>query len=48
MSIGGPLIGLLGGMIMAIWIKRIYNDSVLERSITFFVVYSVFYISEGT
>ena len=48
MSIGGPLLGLVCGLVMGIWMKRIFNDSVLERSVTFFVVYLVFYISEGT
>ena len=48
LSAGGPLLGLVFGIAMAYWMKRIYDDSVMERSLTFFTTYFVFYLAEGT
>ena len=48
MSFGGTLLGLIAGGAMVFWIKRVFNDSVLEVMITFFSVYLVFFIAEST
>lgn len=48
MSFGGPLVGLAFGIIMAIWMKRVFRDDILEVSLTFFTVYLLFFTAEGT
>mmetsp|Transcript_35659 Transcript_35659/g.6422 ORF Transcript_35659/g.6422 Transcript_35659/m.6422 type:complete len:179 (-) Transcript_35659:2874-3410(-) len=48
MSVGGPLIGLISGIVMALWMKRVFRDDILEISLTFFTVYMLFFVSEGT
>ena len=48
LSLGGPLLGLLFGAGMVFWMKRIYNDSVMERTLMLFTTYLAFYIAEAT
>jgi len=45
---GGPILGVFFGVLMTFWMKRIYNDSVMERTVTFCTAYLVYYIAEGT
>lgn len=47
-SLGGPILGLLFGIICMRCLKRIFNDSVLTANITFVSCYLVFYIAEFT
>ena len=39
LSIGGPLLGIGFGVIMCIWLKRVFHDDVLEFSLTFMAAY---------
>jgi NhaP-type Na+/H+ or K+/H+ antiporter len=48
LSFGGPLLGVLGGMIMSAILKRIHNNGVLEVNTTIFVSYLIFFIAEST
>ena len=47
-AFGGPLLGLVIGLIMSFWLKRIIRDSVLSVNITFIGAYLCFYIAEFT
>jgi CPA1 family monovalent cation:H+ antiporter len=44
-SLGGPLLGILIGILMSYWIKRIIRDSVLSINVTFLGAYLCFYIA---
>jgi NhaP-type Na+/H+ or K+/H+ antiporter len=48
LSIGGPLLGLLGGVILSFMLKRIHNNGVLEVNATIFTSYILFFIAEST
>lgn len=48
MSLGGIVLGLAFGVAISVWIRRVFNDTILERTLTFLVVYVVFFLSEGT
>ena len=48
LSIGGPLLGLIGGIILSELLKRIHNNAVLEVNATIFTSYLIFYIAEST
>jgi len=48
LSIGGPLLGILGGIIMSFILKRIHNQFVLEVNTTIFISYLIFFIAEST
>jgi NhaP-type Na+/H+ or K+/H+ antiporter len=48
LSLGGPLLGLIWAVVLSAWLKRIYNDSVLEVNITIFSSYLLFYVAENT
>lgn len=48
LSIGGPILGAIFGMIICWWMKKIIRDSVLSVMITFIGCYLCFYISEFT
>ena len=48
LSLGGPLLGIIGGMIMSAILKRIHNNGVLEVNTTIFVSYLIFFIAEST
>ena len=47
-SLGGPLLGLIVGILMTYWIKRIIRDSVLSVNVTFVGTFLCFYIAEFT
>ncbi len=47
-SFGGPLLGILIGMIISYWIKRIIRDSVLSVNVTFVGAFLCFWIAEFT
>lgn len=44
-SLGGPLLGLLVGVLISYWIKRIIRDSVLSVNATFVGAFLCFYIA---
>jgi len=46
MSIGGPLLGLLFGIVMSFILKRIHNEPILESNLTVCMPYILFYIAE--
>lgn len=48
LSIGGPILGVLGGMALSFMLKRIHNNGVLEVNATIFTSYIVFFIAEST
>ena len=48
LSFGGPLLGILCGVIVSWILHRIHNKAVLEVNTTFVASYLVFYIAEGT
>ena len=47
-ALGGPLLGLLIGILISFWIKRIIRDYVLSINVTFIGAYLTFYIAEFT
>ena len=47
-AFGGPLLGIIVGMLMSFWMKRIIRDPVLSINITFVGAYLCFYIAEFT
>lgn len=46
LSIGGPILGLLVGFVSMLWLNRVYNDAMIETSLTIFVAYLTFWIAE--
>ena len=48
LSFGGPILGVIWGIIMSSWLKRIHNDSVLEVNLTVFGSYLLFFVAENT
>lgn len=44
-SIGGPILGILFGMGISYWVKRIIRDSVLTVTITVVGAYLCFYVA---
>jgi NhaP-type Na+/H+ or K+/H+ antiporter len=48
LSAGGIVLGLLGGVLLAVILSRIHNDAVREMNATIFVSYLVFYLAEST
>lgn len=44
-SIGGPVLGLIVGMVVSLWMKKIIRDSVLSVVITFIGTFLCFYIA---
>jgi NhaP-type Na+/H+ or K+/H+ antiporter len=48
LSFGGPLLGLVFGIIVQFILGRIHNQFVLEVNTTFVASYLVFFIAEGT
>ena len=44
-AFGGPLLGLLTGLIVSFWMKRIIRDAVLSINITFVGAYLCFYLA---
>lgn len=47
-AFGGPLLGIIIGIIISFWMKRIIRDPVLSINITFVGAYMCFYIAEFT
>jgi len=48
LSCGGPALGIIVGIIISFWLKRIINNPILETNITIVAIYLLFYISEFT
>lgn len=48
LSLGGPLLGIVGGIILSFILKRIHNNGVLEVNSTIVVSYLIFFIAEST
>lgn len=48
LSIGGPILGILSGLVLCWWMKKIIRDTVLSIIITFIITYLCFYIAEFT
>jgi len=44
-SIGGPILGVLFGMIISFWIRRIIRDNVLCVTVTVVGTYLCFYVA---
>lgn len=47
MSIGGPLLGIAFGWVMAWLLSRIHNEPILEANLTLCMPYVLFYIAEN-
>jgi NhaP-type Na+/H+ or K+/H+ antiporter len=47
-SLGGPLLGIIFGIIISYWLKSIIRDSVLSVNITFVGAFLCFWIAEFT
>jgi len=48
LSVGGPLLGIFGGIVCSYILSRIHNNGVLEVNTTIFVSYLIFYCAENT
>jgi NhaP-type Na+/H+ or K+/H+ antiporter len=48
LSAGGPLLGLVSGVLISFWMKRIQNIPMLEANLTIFASYLLFYSAEET
>ena len=44
---GGPLLGLVIGMLSSLWLKRITRDNILSITITFIACYILFFLAEA-
>lgn len=47
-SLGGPLLGLVFGVIVSFWMKKIIRDTVLSVIITFIGAFLCFWVAEFT
>lgn len=45
---GGPLLGVICGVIFSIWLRKVIRDEVLTVTITFVACYICFYLAEFT
>lgn len=48
LSLGGPLLGIAGGIIVTFLLRRIHNNFVLEVNTTIFGSYLIFFLAEST
>lgn len=48
LALGGPLLGIVVAIFASSWLKRIYNDSVLEVNLTIVCSYLIFFLAEST
>jgi NhaP-type Na+/H+ or K+/H+ antiporter len=48
LAFGGPLLGIVIAIFASSWLKRIYNDSVLEVNMTIVCSYLIFFLAEST
>jgi NhaP-type Na+/H+ or K+/H+ antiporter len=48
LSFGGPLLGIVGGVIVTFILRRIHNNFVLEVNTTIFACYVMFFCAEST
>ena len=48
LSLGGPLLGLVFGVVITFMLRRIHNDFVLEVNTTIFACFVMFYTAEST
>jgi hypothetical protein len=44
-SVGGPILGVIFGVMVSIWIKKIIRDNILLVSITVVTSYLCFYLA---
>ena len=42
---GGAVLGIVMGMVVSFWVKRIIRDSVLSMTVTFVAAYLTFYLA---
>ena len=47
LSMGGPLLGFVFGMIGSMWLKKIINDDILIINVTVIMCYLLFYMAEN-
>lgn len=47
LTLGGVVLGIVGGIICAIWIRKIFNDEILVVNITFIACYMVYFVAEN-
>jgi NhaP-type Na+/H+ or K+/H+ antiporter len=48
LSGGGPLLGILGGIVLSFILRRIHNNGVLEVNSTIWTSYLIFFVAEST
>jgi len=48
LALGGPLIGLIAGIVVSFMLSRIHNNFVLEVNTTIFASYLLFFLAENT
>jgi NhaP-type Na+/H+ or K+/H+ antiporter len=48
LSVGGPLMGLLFSFVMSHWIRRVFDDPVIEIALTFITTYLLFWTCEAS
>ena len=48
LSLGGPLLGIIFGIVASFWMKHIHNNPMLEVNLTIFSSYLLFYAAEET
>lgn len=48
MCIMGPILGFVFGKAVSIWLRRVFDDSVVIISITVFSSYLLFWTAEGS
>lgn len=46
LSFGGIAMGIVFGVVASFWISKVFNDALIETSITIFAAYLVFWVSE--
>lgn len=48
LTVGGPLLGILFGIVLCFYLKRIFHDDIIEFTLILTASYIVFYIAEET
>ena len=48
LALGGPIIGLIAGIVVGFILSRIHNNFVLEVNTTIFASYLLFFLAEST
>jgi len=47
-AIGGPILGVIVGLVGSLWLRRIIRDEVLTVTVTFVACYVAFFLAEFT